>query len=231
MKSSLSRALFVSGTTVGALLIGAGAASAHVVVSAPDAEQGGYSVLTFRVPTESDTASTNSVKVTLPGLNSARTQLIPGWTSTVEKDSADLAVTVTWTANPGAEVGPGQFQQFLLSAGPLPEEDTVSFPATQTYTDGEVVNWDEPMTEDGSEPELPAPTLTLAAASGEAHGGTHSETTETAEASSEASSSDNTASDNTASDNTARWIAGAGLVLGAIGAGLGIGATVRSRRS
>ena len=148
MKSSIPRALFVSGATVGALLIGAGAASAHVVVSAPDAAQGGYSVLTFRVPTESDTASTNSVKVTLPGLNSARTQPIPGWTSTVEKDSADLAVSVTWTANPGAEVGPGQFQQFLLSAGPLPEQETVSFPATQTYTDGEVVEWNEPMTED-----------------------------------------------------------------------------------
>ncbi|OZF37914.1 nuclear export factor GLE1 [Rhodococcus sp. 14-2483-1-1] len=221
MKSSLSRALFVSGATVGALLIGAGAASAHVVVSAPDAEQGGYSVLTFRVPTESDTAATSSVKVTLPGLNSARTQPIPGWTSTVEKDSADLAVSVTWTANPGAEVGPGQFQQFLLSAGPLPEEETVSFPATQTYTDGEVVEWNEPMAQDGSEPELPAPTLTLAAASGEAHGGMQSATTETAEASTEASTS----------DNTARWLAGVGLVLGAVGAGLGIGATIRARRS
>lgn len=219
MKSSLSRALFVSGATVGAVLIGAGAASAHVVVSAPDAAQGGYSVLTFRVPTESDTASTSSVKVTLPGLNSARTQPIPGWTSTVEKDSADLAVSVTWTANPGSEVGPGQFQQFLLSAGPLPEQETVSFPATQTYTDGEVVNWDEPMTEDGSEPELPAPTLTLAAAGGDAHGSTHTETTATAEAST------------TSEDNTARWLAGVGLVLGAVGAGLGIGATIRARRS
>lgn len=220
MKSSIPRALFVSGATVGALLIGAGAASAHVVVSAPDAAQGGYSVLTFRVPTESDTASTNSVKATLPGLNSARTQPIPGWTSTVEKDSADLAVSVTWTANPGAEVGPGQFQQFLLSAGPLPEQETVSFPATQTYTDGEVVQWNEPMTEDGSEPELPAPTLTLAASSGDAHGGAHAETTDAAEQTSTSSS-----------DTTARWIAGAGLVLGAVGAGLGIGATVRSRRS
>ncbi|MDZ7933034.1 YcnI family protein [Rhodococcus sp. NPDC076796] len=220
MKSSLSRALFVSGATVGALLIGAGAASAHVVVSAPDAAQGGYSVLTFRVPTESDTASTSSVKVTLPGLNSARTQPVPGWTSTVEKDSADLAVSVTWTANPGSEVGPGQFQQFLLSAGPLPEQESVSFPATQTYTDGEVVNWDEPMTEDGSEPELPAPTLTLAAASSDAHGSAHTETTATAEASQTSSE-----------DNTARWLAGVGLVLGAVGAGLGIGATIRARRS
>lgn len=219
MKSSLSRALFVSGATVGALLIGAGAASAHVVVSAPDAAQGGYSVLTFRVPTESDTASTSSVKVTLPGLNSARTQPVPGWTSTVEKDSADLAVSVTWTANPGSEVGPGQFQQFLLSAGPLPEQETVSFPATQTYTDGEVVDWNEPMTEDGSEPELPAPTLTLAAAGSDAHGSAHTETT----AASQASTS--------SEDNTARWLAGVGLVLGAVGAGLGIGATIRARRS
>ena len=41
-------------------------ASAHVVVSGTDATPGGWGVLTFRVPTESDTASTTAVIVTLP---------------------------------------------------------------------------------------------------------------------------------------------------------------------
>lgn len=224
MNTFLRRASIIAGTTSLALAVGAGAASAHVSVYAPGAEQGGYTVLTFRVPNESDTAATTSVKVELPGLNSARTQPIPGWTSTVDKNPEGLATAVTWTAGAGAEVLPGQFQQFLLSAGPLPEEDSVSFPATQTYTDGEVVEWNEEPAADGSEPDKPAPTLTLAVAGEESDG--HGATTVTTEAATESD-----ASSESESDTTARWIAGVALVLGALGAALGIGATVRSRRS
>lgn len=218
MNSLIHRASILAGTTSLALVVGAGVAAAHVSVVAPGAEQGGYTVLTFRVPTESDTAATSSVKVELPGLNSARTQPIPGWTSTVDKNAEGLATAVTWTAGPGAEVLPGQFQQFLLSAGPLPEEESVSFPATQTYNDGEIVEWNEEPAADGSEPEHPAPSLTLVAASAESDGhGTASTATEAATQSE--------------ADNTARAIAGVALVLGALGAALGIGAAVRGRRS
>jgi uncharacterized protein YcnI len=42
------------------------AASAHVSVSSPDASPGGFGKLVFRVPTESATASTVKVTVTLP---------------------------------------------------------------------------------------------------------------------------------------------------------------------
>ncbi|WP_072805711.1 YcnI family copper-binding membrane protein [Rhodococcoides yunnanense] len=218
MNSFIRRACVLAGATSLALVVGAGAASAHVSVSAPGAEQGGYTVLTFRVPTESDTAATTSVQVELPGLNSARTQPVPGWTSTVEKNAEGLATSVTWTAEPGAEVLPGQFQQFLLSAGPLPEEETVSFPAVQTYNDGQVVEWTEEALDDASEPEHPAPSLSLAAAGSSDEG--HGQATVTSEATTTSES-----------DNTARWLAGAALVLGALGAALGIGAVVRGRRS
>ncbi|MBY6677440.1 MULTISPECIES: YcnI family copper-binding membrane protein [unclassified Rhodococcus (in: high G+C Gram-positive bacteria)] len=221
MTSFSTRALGTSVLTAAALLASAGLASAHVVVSAPDAAQGGYGVLTFRVPTESEAASTTSVTVQLPGLTSARTQPMPGWTAVVERSADELATSVTWTADPGNPgVGPGQFEQFQLSAGPLPEEESVSFPARQTYSDGEVVNWDQPTPEDGTEPELPAPTLELAASSGDHHS---SPTVSSASSTTEAAAS--------SSDTTARWLGGIGLVLGALGAALGIGATVRSRRS
>lgn len=229
MNSFVRRASIIAGTTSLALVVGAGAAAAHVTVVAPGAEQGGYTVLTFRVPTESDTAATSSLRVELPGLNSARTQPIPGWTSTVDRDAEGLATAVTWTAAPEAEVLPGQFQQFLLSAGPLPEEESVSFPATQTYNDGDVVEWIEEPSADGSEPQYPAPALTLAAASTESGGhgaaatGSTTETTGTTETTATSASSE--------SDTTARWLAGVALVLGALGAALGIGAAVRGRRS
>ena len=49
---------------------------------------------------------------------------------------------VVWTAQPGAEIADGQFQEFEVSAGPLPDAGTrLVLPAHQTYTDGTVVDW------------------------------------------------------------------------------------------
>lgn len=226
MKKFPSRVAIGATATAALLFAGSGVASAHVTVVAPGAAQGGYTVLTFRVPTESDTAGTTALTVELPGLRSARTQPLPGWTAAVERDpESDLVTSVTWTAEPGVEVGPGEFQQFLLSVGPLPEEEDVAFPAFQTYSDGEVVAWDQ--VTDGDDAERPAPSLTLAASSGDGHShGTddaHATETGTTDA------ADDTAS--AATDDTARWLGGIGLVLGALGAALGLGAVIRGRRS
>lgn len=224
MNRTVTRALGTGALSAAAMIAAAGVASAHVTVVAPGAAQGGYTVLTVRVPTESDTASTTSVTVDLPNLTSARTEPMPGWTATVERSADDKATGVTWTADPGNPgVGPGQFQQFVLSAGPLPDEDTVSFPARQTYSDGKVVAWDQPAT-DGAEPEYPAPTLELAAASADEHAGHGGHSTGTSDTAT-------TAAAESSSDDTALWVAGAALVLGALGAALGLGSVLRGRRS
>jgi len=221
MKTAFTRAVIGAGATAALLLAGSGVAAAHVTVAAPGATQGGYTVLTFRVPTESDTAGTTALTVQLPDLRSARTEPLPGWTATVEKDpQSQLAKSVTWTADPGIEVGPGQFQQFVLSAGPLPDLEEVTFPAVQTYSDGEVVAWDQ-IADGDEEPEKPAPSLTLAASGDDAHGDSGSPTTET---------ETSTATGDT-TDSTARWLGGIGLVLGALGAALGLGAVIRGRRA
>ncbi|NLG55425.1 MAG: YcnI family protein [Rhodococcus sp.] len=224
MKSLFSRALITGAATSSVLLLGAGIAAAHVTVVAPGAAQGGYSVLTFRVPTESDAASTTALRVELPDLKSARTEPIPGWTAVIERDDTTQAATaVTWTADPGVGVQPGQFQQFVLSAGPLPATEDVAFPAIQTYSDGEVVAWDEAVGADGSEPSKPAPTLTLAPSSGDGHG--HS-----VDSGSSSESASATHTSEAGADNVARLLGGGGLVLGALGAALGLGAVIRGRR-
>ncbi|HEX2772424.1 MAG TPA: DUF1775 domain-containing protein, partial [Micromonosporaceae bacterium] len=55
---------------LGAVAVGvfglAAPASAHVTVNPSEATQGGYARLAFRVPNESDTASTTKVEVVLP---------------------------------------------------------------------------------------------------------------------------------------------------------------------
>lgn len=226
MNISITRALVTLGATGSAFLLAAGVAAAHVTVDAPGAEQGGYAVLTFKVPTESETAGTTQLTVTLPALKSARTEPLPGWKSAVERNDKQEAVSVTWIADPGVSVPPGQFQRFAISVGPLPDDDEVSFDATQTYSDGSVVSWNEPMGADGSEPEHPAPELTLAAASdegGHSHGASAGHDSE--------SSSAAAADHDDAKDNTARWLGGIALALGTFGVALGLGSAIRNRRA
>lgn len=228
MKVFARRAACAS-SLVGALaLAGTGLASAHVTVHAPGAAQGGYEVLTFRVPTESATAGTTGLTVQLPDLRSARTEPMPGWSSTVHKDAdSGRATSVTWTADPGVQIGPGHFAEFRVAAGPLPKQSAISLPTEQTYSDGTVVDWDEQPTDDGAEPEHPAPSLTLEpAASGDS--ATVSGDGATASATS-ATASD--AAEDHAEDSVARWLGGAGLVLGALALALALGDTIRRRRS
>ncbi|MDO3647518.1 YcnI family copper-binding membrane protein [Nocardia mangyaensis] len=216
MHNFITRGTGTVALAAGLVLVAGGSAAAHVTVDAPGAAKGGYTVATFKVPTESDTAATTALRVAMPNLKSVRTEPLPGWTSTVERNDKGETIAVAWTADPGNPgVGPGQFQRFVLSLGPLPDQDTVIFPAEQTYSDGKVVAWDQPST-DGAEPERPAPNVILTANSG-GHGGDHQV------ASGETSESGH--------DTVARWLGGLGLALGLFGAALGLGLVFRSRQA
>ncbi|GIJ06961.1 YcnI family protein [Micromonospora andamanensis] len=152
-------------------------ASAHVTISPEVAEQGGYGRFAFRVPNESDEASTTKVEVFLPenaAIGSVSTTPVPGWTAAVEKRTVDppvqvhgaeiseVVAKVTWTATADAAIAPGTFQEFPVLLGPLPETDQMVFKALQTYSDGAVVRWiDLPPGPGGEEPATPAAVLTL----------------------------------------------------------------------
>jgi len=170
-------ALVAVAAIVSVVALGAGA-SAHVSVSSSDAAAGGFGELTLRVPTESDTASTISLRVQLPSdtpLAFISIKPVPGWTATtttgeltppVEAEGATIseAITeITWTAEPGAGIRPGEYQSFSFSGGPLPDADTLILPAIQGYDDGTEVAWIEPVVDGQAEPEHPAPTLSLTA--------------------------------------------------------------------
>jgi uncharacterized protein YcnI len=158
----------------------AGAASAHVTVHSDDATQGGYGKLTFRVPTELDNASTVKLQVFFPTsqpLASVSIQPQPGWSFRVITKKLSTPITsddgqvtqavseVVWTADSTATaIKPGEFDEFNVSAGPLPKAPTMVFKALQTYSNGTIVRWIDAAPAGGPEPEHPAPTLTLAAA-------------------------------------------------------------------
>jgi uncharacterized protein YcnI len=191
-----------TGVAIGiGLACGAGPAWAHVHAEADDAAPGATAVVTFQVPGESDNgALTTKLSVKLPDVASARTEIMPGWTATLDRDmSAGTVRSVTWTADPKVGISTDQFAMFRVSVK-LPEGDSVAFPATQTYSDGTVVRWDQAPLPGGGEPEHPAPELSLTGApsTGMDHHEMATQATPTA-------------------DNTARWLAGGAITLAAVG--------------
>ena len=178
-QAALRRAGAVSAVAAAFVLAVASPAAAHVTVNPSTATQGGYTKVSFRVPNESDTASTTKLEVNLPiesPVGSVSIKPVPGWTAVTEKSKLTTPVEVhgaplteavskiTWTAAKGSEIKPGTFQEFDVSLGPLPAVDQMVFKALQTYSDGNVVRWIDEPTTDGTEPESPAPVLKLAAA-------------------------------------------------------------------
>lgn len=217
----VSVAAFAVGTSC---LFGSGAASAHVTASAAGLKQGGYGVITLNVPNESDTnAATNTLIVAIPHLKAARPQAKPGWNAVIQKDPAtDEVVSITWTAAPGNPGIPAdQFDQFQFSGGPLPSAPEMALPATQKYADGETVDWNQPTPADGAEPEHPAPTVKLGPKDKNAMGDDD-----------DISSDDSTASvgHSDGKDDTARWLGGAGIVIGALGLGAAAGSLLTRKK-
>jgi uncharacterized protein YcnI len=179
----------------------AGVASAHVTVSSPDAAPGGYGKLVFRVPNESDTASTVSLRIQIPqeaAMASLRVQPVAGWTATLTESDLEEPLdnhgqeistyvsVVEFRAADGGGIRPGEFQEFALSGGPFPDLDEVSFPTVQTYSDGTESAWIEPAVE-GAEPERPAPVLVLTASGDPASATTETDTASAAEETHDAS--------------------------------------------
>lgn len=237
MKTSLRRTLHISAAatmTVGLMALGAGASSAHVHVDPDGTAAGSYTHLTFSVPNESDTAKTSKLEVTLPAdtpFNAVSVKPVEGWkaevvTGTLPKpvtvDGATVTkapMSVVWTADAAHRIGPNEYQTFSISVGVLPEAGTtVTLPATQFYTDGKVVRWDQKTDEGQTEPERPAPAFTTSAKA-EEHD--HSSTTSPA---STATASGGASGDSVAS--TAGWF---GLAAGLIGLATGVTALARTR--
>jgi uncharacterized protein YcnI len=170
----MKRTLFVVLAAGAALLLPATSALAHVTVNPPQATQGSYAKLAFRVPNERDGVNTTKVEVNFPvdhPIASVSVRPHPGWTYTVDRtklttpiksDDGEIseAVTkITWT---GGAIKPGEFDEFEVSVGPLPDDvDSLTFEALQTYSDGQIVRWIDEAAPGAAEPDHPAPVLTL----------------------------------------------------------------------
>ncbi|TFE57147.1 DUF1775 domain-containing protein [Streptomyces sp. ICN441] len=240
-RRSVARLAVAAGAAAASALLLCGPAFAHVSVQPEgEAAKGGFATVNFKVPNERDNASTVKLEITLPvghPLSSVLPQPVPGWKAEVTRTTLDKPLTVhgrqvteaaskiTWTSA-GGKIGPGQFQQFPVSLGQLPEStDKLVFKALQTYDNKEVVRWIEEPQQGAAEPDHPAPVLTLSAATGDHHGG--SGTGKAADGAHSAEHTDDEHADGEATaasstDSTARILAVVGIVVGAAGVAFGV---------
>lgn len=209
----------------------ASAASAHVSVNPGSAEKGGFTKVAFRVPNEKPDAGTTQVTVDLPAdhpVAFVSVRPVPGWTVKVAKSKlatplkseggelTEAVSSVTWS---GGRIDPGQFQEFDVSLGPLPDNaDRLVFKAVQTYSDKSVVNWDQDPGTGANEPEHPAPVLKLTPK------GAAPEGMAVAAATGPVTSAK-------ADDGTARTLGGVGIAVGVLGLGLGAFGLARARNA
>ncbi|RST17846.1 DUF1775 domain-containing protein [Streptomyces sp. WAC05374] len=226
-----SRIALAGGVALSSVVLLSGTAFAHVSVQPQgEAAKGGYATVNFKVPNERDNASTVKVEVTLPAdapMASVMPQPVPGWTVTVDKAKlakplevhgkkiTEAPSKITWTAA-GSKIGPGQFQQFPVSLGQLPENaDQLVFKALQTYDNKEVVRWIEEPKDGAPEPETPAPVLKLSAAKDD-----HHSTATTKDEKDHGTEEKAAAADST--DTTARVLGVVGILVGAAGVAFGV---------
>jgi uncharacterized protein YcnI len=214
----------------GSVVLAEGAA-AHVRVVPDTTAPGEFAQLTIRVPNEADSGRTVKVLVRLPQrspLPLVSVRPLPGWTFAVTRGSLPRPVdvegttvttaprTITWTARAGGGIGPGQYQDFSIVAGPLPAAGKLAFPTSQFGADGSREDWVQVTLPGGAEPERPAPFFFVGEPAG---GSTRSVATGAAVLTTTPPRG----------DLTARLLGGGGLVLGVIAVALAWRRPVRPR--
>lgn len=166
----INRVAIAGAVAAAVALVAVPFAAAHVRLDPAVAKAGSYTKFVIRVPNERDKASTVKVAVRIPaGISFVSFQPKAGWTRTVTMAKLSTPVktnggaittridTVTWTARAGSAIAPGEFDEFgVIIAVPASAGKSLVFPATQTYSNGEVVRWIGPESADA-----PAPTVTV----------------------------------------------------------------------
>jgi uncharacterized protein YcnI len=218
----VSRAVAVISAASATVVMLAVPALAHITVTPDSAPAGSAAVLTFHVPNEEAKADTTAVAMKIPTdhpIVNLLVKPVPGWTIAIKTitlakpvvtDDGRFTQAVSEVIWSGGKIAPGQFQDFSVSADPLPTGvSSLAFKALQTYANGDVVRWIDLAAPGQPEPDHPAPVLALTGATtSAAHSAGTTSTTAV---------SDGPAPSSASSDGTARVLAIAALAVGLLG--------------
>jgi uncharacterized protein YcnI len=139
----------------------AASASAHARMNPAISISNELQLYSLAIPTEMANATTTKIVLTLPA-NFSIDSFVPnpGWKRVVQSTgSGENAVDtqVTWS---GGDIPTGEDSLFQFLAQPA-KPGTYTFSVQQTYSDGQIVNWNEPET--GANP---APTIKVVSSVG-----------------------------------------------------------------
>lgn len=235
---SLSRRSLLGTAAMAAvvLAIGAGAASAHVGVDKEEIVAGESTVLTFSVGHGCAGSPTNSMKFQVPAsVLNAQPLVKPGWDLTVDREQlatpvesshgdpqTDRVAVVTFTATEGNAL-PNEYRDtFSLSLRAPDEEGELFFKVVQGCETGENA-WIEEWDGTGEEPDHPAPSVRVVAASAAAADDGAARVTEVA-------TSLPVDATEQSDDDDSDGLAIVALVVGALGLVVGGASLVRNRR-
>ena len=170
----LAQAATAAVTVSGVMLLLASPALAHIGITPSSAAAGSAQELTFRVPDEepnADTVRFDMLIPTNPPIAQVLVKPVPGWSATVKTitlakpvvtDDGSFSQAVSEVIWSGGRIAPGQYQDFSISADPLPSAaGTMVFKAIQTYSNGDIVRWIDVSQPGQPAPGPPAPTLIL----------------------------------------------------------------------
>jgi uncharacterized protein YcnI len=164
-RKALFRTLSALLTAVLGMLALSAPAAAQVSIVPDRVDGGGTQTFAFRLANErADTKSTRLELVFPQNPPVAYVEVAParGWTATVRprpldpplqaggKVISEAAGTLVFE---GGAVAPKQFEQFLVTMGPLPADGRLLFQATQTFANGAIAHWNETT--------APAPAITF----------------------------------------------------------------------
>jgi uncharacterized protein YcnI len=166
-RKAFSRTMSALLTAVFGVLALSAPAAAQVSIVPDRVDGGGTQTFAFRLANErADTKSTRLELVFPQSPPVAYVEVAPsqGWTATVRprplapplqaggKVISEVAGSLVFE---GGAVAPKQFEQFLVTMGPLPADGRLLFEATQTFANGAVAHWNETTS--------PAPAITFGA--------------------------------------------------------------------
>jgi uncharacterized protein YcnI len=117
------------------LLAVAPAAQARVSIVPGAVPGGGTQTFAFRLANERTDTTTTRLELTFPQapvITTARVAGAKGWTATITPRGDDVGSIVL----SGGSVGPRQFEQFLITLGPLPADGRLVLQAVQVYGNG-----------------------------------------------------------------------------------------------
>src|SRR5581483_2839284 len=154
-------------------LTGAGPAFADVGVSPSSEPAGGSGVLTFRVTDDIPDAGTTSFELDLPA-DHPLLGVVPaakvGWDLAIERSpvpgpTAGRVTRIIWSArSTTTAIQPGHYGTFSMSVREFPTDSVrLAISALQTWSNGAVVQWADPLLPGGPTPLHPAPQITLTA--------------------------------------------------------------------